>query len=60
MFASTTDTFWSSLNTEPVSLFWFADPDFVVWSQVPPLYSAYVKCTCAIWRVIVTATSAND
>ena len=32
LFAYTTDPFCGSLDTEPVSWFWFADPHFVVLS----------------------------
>ena len=32
LFAYTTDTFCGSLDAEPVSWFWFADPHFVVLS----------------------------
>ena len=32
LFAYTTDTFCGSLDTEPVSWYWFADPHFVALS----------------------------
>ena len=37
LFAYTKDTSWGSLDTEPVSWFWFPDPEFVVRSRPWPV-----------------------